>query len=191
MTNPAAPDYASMAQALAIETRAFINGKLTTSLSGRTFSTENPATGRLLAQIAECREEDVNLAVAAARRAFDTGPWRKMPPRERKKVLLRLADFVERHAEELARASPGTLQAEIRDCLVHATATRSPHAHTLLTDLPTHPDSLTLTYFALRGSSADYCHVAATRVGSSRHLFRGHHPQTSQVGNREDVRVAA
>ena len=122
MTNPAAPDYASMAQALSIETRAFINGKLTTSLSGRTFITENPATGRSLAQIAECREEDVNLAVAAARRAFDTGPWRKMPPRERKKVLLRLADIVERHAEELA--------------LLESLDTGKPIADALTADLP-------------------------------------------------------
>jgi 4-(gamma-glutamylamino)butanal dehydrogenase len=122
MTNPVAADYASMAKALSIETQAFIDGRLTDSASGQTFSSENPATGQSLAQIAECREEDVNLAVAAARRTFEKGTWRKMPPRERKKVLLRLADTVERHAEEFA--------------LLESLDTGKPVADSLAADLP-------------------------------------------------------
>src|SRR5574343_172382 len=95
-------DFLNAANALRFETRAFIDGKYVNSLSGKTFDSINPATGRVLTSIAECDQADVDLAVAAARRAFEAGHWSRMAPRARKKVLLRLADLMEQHTEELA-----------------------------------------------------------------------------------------
>jgi acyl-CoA reductase-like NAD-dependent aldehyde dehydrogenase len=73
MTTPVTPDYPSMAMALSIETPAFIDGRLREAVGRRTFSTENPATWCPLAQVAECRGEDVNFAIAAGRRASEKG----------------------------------------------------------------------------------------------------------------------
>jgi aldehyde dehydrogenase (NAD+) len=78
-----------------------IGGKWVNSLSGKTFSTINPANGAVLAQIALGDSQDVDRAVAAARAAFN-GPWSKTKPFERQAMILRLADLIERHFEELA-----------------------------------------------------------------------------------------
>ncbi|MDP3135842.1 MAG: aldehyde dehydrogenase family protein [Burkholderiaceae bacterium] len=78
-----------------------IDGRWTPALSGRTFPTINPSNGKVLAQIAQAGPEDVDLAVAAARRAFE-GPWRQMKPFDRQQCLLKLADLVELHFDELA-----------------------------------------------------------------------------------------
>jgi len=78
-----------------------IDGRWVPAASGKTFESRNPATGELLANVAEGDREDINRAVAAARRAF-TGPWSKWKPAERQAVLLRLAELVEKHIEELA-----------------------------------------------------------------------------------------
>ncbi|HEV8027632.1 MAG TPA: aldehyde dehydrogenase family protein [Stellaceae bacterium] len=83
-------------------TRLLIDGKLVDAASGKTFAVYNPATGTLLAQVAEADAEDVNRAVAAARRAFDEGPWSKMSPSDRGKLLWKLADLVEQNSDELA-----------------------------------------------------------------------------------------
>lgn len=79
----------------------FIDGRWVEACSGRTFETRNPSTGEVIATVAEGGSEDIDLAVQAARRAFD-GPWRAFKPAERQHLLLRLADLVERHYEELA-----------------------------------------------------------------------------------------
>jgi len=81
----------------------FINGKWANAASGKTFSTYNPATGDVLAQVAEGDKEDINRAVAAARAAFDSGPWSKLTPSERGRLIWKLADLVEKHAEEFAQ----------------------------------------------------------------------------------------
>ena len=81
---------------------ALIDGQPVGALSGAIFDTINPATNRLLAQVAACGAAEVDLAVRSARRAFDNGPWRRMPPGERKKVLIKLADLLMTHREELA-----------------------------------------------------------------------------------------
>ncbi|AHE56147.1 aldehyde dehydrogenase family protein [Sphingomonas sanxanigenens] len=78
-----------------------IGGRRVPALSGKRFETRNPATGALLATVAEGGAEDVDRAVKAARAAFE-GPWRRMKPVERQRILLRLADLVEAHYEELA-----------------------------------------------------------------------------------------
>ena len=81
--------------------KLLIDGKFVESASGKTFQTINPSTGETLATVYEGDKEDVNRAVAAARRAFE-GPWRKMKPAERQLLMLRLADLVEKHYAELA-----------------------------------------------------------------------------------------
>jgi aldehyde dehydrogenase (NAD+) len=78
-----------------------INGEWVKSASGKTFESRNPATGDLLATVAEGDAEDINRAVAAARRALE-GPWSKVRPYERQQMLLKLADLVEKHFDELS-----------------------------------------------------------------------------------------
>ncbi|RUW77991.1 aldehyde dehydrogenase [Mesorhizobium sp. M4B.F.Ca.ET.215.01.1.1] len=95
-------DFHAQAEKLKFETRAFIDGAYVAAKSGETFETVNPATGRLLANVAAGGAADVDLAVRAARRSFEAGSWSGMPPRERKKVLLRFADLIEKHSAELA-----------------------------------------------------------------------------------------
>lgn len=87
---------------LAREHKLLISGKWLPARSGKTFETFDPGTGRVIARIAEGDVADVDLAVAAARRAFDDGPWRKITPSERGKLIWRLADLLEQNVEELA-----------------------------------------------------------------------------------------
>jgi phenylacetaldehyde dehydrogenase len=83
--------------------KLLINGKWVEAASGKTFASYNPATGDVLATIAEGDREDINRAVAAARAAFETGPWSTMPPAGRAKLIWKLADLLEKHAEEFAQ----------------------------------------------------------------------------------------
>ena len=87
---------------LAIPAEAFINGKFVKAASGKTFDCESPIDGRVLAKLPACDAADADLAVKAARQAFNKGLWRNMNPFKRKAVLLKFADLMERHAEELA-----------------------------------------------------------------------------------------
>ena len=80
-----------------------IGGRWVDAASGRTFEDLNPATAEVLAQVAEADAEDVRLAVAAARAAFDEGPWGRMSGGERGKILLRIADRLEAEANAIAR----------------------------------------------------------------------------------------
>ena len=77
-----------------------INGKWVNSISGKTFPTYNPATGEVLAQVAEGDSQDIEEAVKAARKAFDHGPWRRMTASERGRLIWKLADLLEAHTEE-------------------------------------------------------------------------------------------
>jgi len=79
-----------------------INGKWVNSVSGKTFPTYNPATGEVLAHVAEGDKQDIDLAVKAARKAFDQGPWRKLTASERGKLIWKLADLLDQHTEEFA-----------------------------------------------------------------------------------------
>jgi phenylacetaldehyde dehydrogenase len=79
-----------------------IDGKWVNAASGKTFPTYNPATGEVLAQVAEGDRADIDAAVKAARRAFDSGPWSKMTPSVRGKLIWKLADLLESHLEEFA-----------------------------------------------------------------------------------------
>ena len=83
-------------------TQAFIDGRFVDAVSGETFATENPATGEVLTHVQAGGPEDVDRAVAAARRSFDDGRWSRTAPADRKKVLLRFADAIEAATDELA-----------------------------------------------------------------------------------------
>jgi phenylacetaldehyde dehydrogenase len=83
--------------------RMLIGGKWTEAASGKTFSTPNPATGDVLAEVAEGDREDIDKAVKAARKAFESGPWRRMTPSERGRLIWKLADLIEAHLEEFAQ----------------------------------------------------------------------------------------
>jgi len=83
--------------------KLFIGGKWVEAASGKTFETRDPATGDLLAKVAEAGAEDVDRAVEAARRSFDRGVWRDLPPAERAKVLWQVGDMIEERATEFAQ----------------------------------------------------------------------------------------
>lgn len=95
-------DWQKRAAAQGFITQALINGQLRPALSGATFASINPANNQLLAEVAACDAADVDAAVRSARQAFDQGPWARMAPRERKQVLLRLAELILANREELA-----------------------------------------------------------------------------------------
>ncbi|WP_319799610.1 aldehyde dehydrogenase family protein [Acidisoma silvae] len=83
--------------------KLMIGGAWVDALSGKMFPVFNPANGQEIAQVAEAQAEDVDRAVAAARKAFESGPWPSMKPVERSKLIWRLADSLEAHADELAQ----------------------------------------------------------------------------------------
>ena len=90
-------------QFLSSTRKMLIDGKWVDAISGTTFPTFNPATGEVMSQIPDGQKEDINLAVKAARAAFETGPWRTMTPSERGKLIWKLADLIEAKTEELAQ----------------------------------------------------------------------------------------
>ncbi|UGY20685.1 aldehyde dehydrogenase family protein [Bradyrhizobium septentrionale] len=108
-----------------------IDGARIRSLSGKTFKSLNPATEQVIATIAEGNEADVDRAVAAARRAFE-GPWRTMRAAERGHILLRWAELLKQHADEIAA--------------LESLDAGKPIAAVLRQDLPAAID--TLTYYA-------------------------------------------
>ncbi len=81
----------------------YINGKWVDSKSGRTFDVEDPASGKKIATCAAGDKEDINLAVAAARKAFDSGKWTSMANNERGKIIWKIGDLIDQHNEELAQ----------------------------------------------------------------------------------------
>uniref|UniRef100_A0A7C9B032 Aldehyde dehydrogenase (NAD(+)) n=1 Tax=Opuntia streptacantha TaxID=393608 RepID=A0A7C9B032_OPUST len=83
-------------------TKLLIDGQFVDSASGKTFAAYDPRTGDVITHVAEGDAEDINRAVSAARKAFDEGPWPKMSAYERSRILLKFADLVEKHNEELA-----------------------------------------------------------------------------------------
>uniref|UniRef100_A0A2N9GPU4 aldehyde dehydrogenase (NAD(+)) n=2 Tax=Fagus sylvatica TaxID=28930 RepID=A0A2N9GPU4_FAGSY len=83
-------------------TQLLIDGQFVNAASGKTFPTLDPRTGEVIAHVAEGDAEDINRAVAAARKAFDEGPWPKMPAYQRQRILLRFADLIDQHNDELA-----------------------------------------------------------------------------------------
>ncbi|MBM4155435.1 MAG: aldehyde dehydrogenase [Lentisphaerae bacterium] len=146
------PEIKKRAAKLKFRTKAFIDGDFAAAQSEETFTTENPATGKPLADIAACDTPDVDRAVRAARKAFDSGVWSRLKPGERKRVLLKWADLLETHALELALLDTLEAGKPIGDCATmdipdtihcirwHAEATDKLYDHVS----PTGPENLAL-----------------------------------------------
>lgn len=83
--------------------KLYINGEFVNSKSEKTFDTFNPATGEVLATVYEACAEDIDVAVKAARQAFDEGPWSKISAAQRSRLMYKLADLIEENLEELAQ----------------------------------------------------------------------------------------
>jgi gamma-glutamyl-gamma-aminobutyraldehyde dehydrogenase/4-guanidinobutyraldehyde dehydrogenase/NAD-dependent aldehyde dehydrogenase len=98
----AAPDYRDRISELSFRNRAFIAGKYVAALSGKTYDCISPIDGRILTRVAECDAADVDIAVSAARKAFDKGVWAHAAPGKRKAVMLRWAALLDEHRDELA-----------------------------------------------------------------------------------------
>jgi len=92
----------AVSQFLATPRKLLIDGRWVAASSGKTFDSIDPATGEVLARVAEGDKADIDLAVRAARRAFESGPWSKMTASERGRVIWKLADLLEEHTEEFA-----------------------------------------------------------------------------------------
>ncbi len=95
-------EYKALAARLALPANAFIDGGYRPAQSGKTFATFNPATGETLAEIAACGTEDVDFAVQKARESFEDGRWSRLPPSDRKDILIRFAKLIARNRRELA-----------------------------------------------------------------------------------------
>jgi phenylacetaldehyde dehydrogenase len=99
----AQPDYSAAAsQALARKPQLFIDGAWRDSTGGKTIAMVDPSTGREIGRFVDASDEDVDRAVAAARTAFDDGRWTGLPPIARERMIQKLADLLELHAEEFA-----------------------------------------------------------------------------------------
>jgi gamma-glutamyl-gamma-aminobutyraldehyde dehydrogenase len=99
-----------------LRTDAFIDGAFRPAASGARFATDNPATGRQIAEVAAGDSEDIDVAVKAARRSFDAGVWSRRAPAERKQVLLAFADLIDANLEELAQLEALDAGKPITDC---------------------------------------------------------------------------
>jgi phenylacetaldehyde dehydrogenase len=88
---------------IATPRQLFINGQWSDAASGKTFETPDPATGETLARIAEGDAEDIDRAVKAARKAFEEGPWSRMTPSERGRIIWKIGDLILEHTDELAQ----------------------------------------------------------------------------------------
>jgi len=94
------PDYKSIASKLDFEGRAFIDGKYVDAIDGQKFENINPATGETLCSVAKCNYKDVDLAVKASRKAFESGIWSRTSPEFRKDILLKFAELLRQHGED-------------------------------------------------------------------------------------------
>ena len=92
----------AVSQFLATPRKLLIDGRWVAASSGKTFDSIDPATGEVLARVAEGDKADIDAAVKAARRAFESGPWAKMSASERGRIMWKIADLLEQHTEEFA-----------------------------------------------------------------------------------------
>lgn len=110
------------ASELALPNQAFISGRYCPAISGKTFSRINPATGGELVDIASCDIDDVNVAVKAARTSFESGIWSSKTPQERKSIMLKWAELINEHQQDIA--------------LLETLDTGKPIAETMRVDVP-------------------------------------------------------
>ncbi len=111
-----AAEYKAIAKTIELPTNAFVDGAFRPASSGKTFTTTNPATGEVLAEIAACDSSDVDFAVAKAKAAFDDGRWHLRSPGERKVVLLKFAKLLEDNRHELAVMESLDSGKPVREC---------------------------------------------------------------------------
>jgi aldehyde dehydrogenase (NAD+) len=135
----------------------FIGGKWVDSVSGKTFSTVNPATGETICQVAEGDRADIDLAVKAARKSFEDGPWPRMSGAERGRLINKLADLVEQHKDELAALESLDNGKPINDAMT--------------ADLP-----LTIKCYRYYAGWADKVHGKTIPVEGSYFCFTKHEP---------------
>jgi gamma-glutamyl-gamma-aminobutyraldehyde dehydrogenase len=109
--------FEALAGRIAIPSHAVIDGRTVPAQSGKTFANVSPRNGAIINKVAELEAGDVDAAVAAARRAFDDGTWRKMHYRQKKKILFKFADLMERDAEQLALLESLDVGKPIKDAL--------------------------------------------------------------------------
>jgi acyl-CoA reductase-like NAD-dependent aldehyde dehydrogenase len=102
MLESSASKWAEKARAVALKGELLISGIHQGAAAGQSLDVVNPATGAVLSTVARGSAEDVDLAVASARQAYRSGAWSKAAPRERARVLMRLADLIEAHADDFA-----------------------------------------------------------------------------------------
>jgi len=100
---------------LSVRSQAFVDGAYVDAASGETFDCINPATGQAIASVAACDAEDIDRAVRGARAAFESGVWSRKAPKQRKRVLVRLAELVREHRDELALLETLDMGKPIRD----------------------------------------------------------------------------
>jgi gamma-glutamyl-gamma-aminobutyraldehyde dehydrogenase len=110
-------DWLQRREALRPEGRAFIDGAYVPAADGRTFERISPVDGSVLGEVARCAKPDVDRAVSAARRAFESGVWRDQEPRVRKLILLRFAELIRENLETLALLETADVGKPIRDAL--------------------------------------------------------------------------
>jgi gamma-glutamyl-gamma-aminobutyraldehyde dehydrogenase len=108
-------DWQRQAEGLHIPDQAFIDGRYVDAASGARYACISPIDGRVLAQVVDADHLDVDRAVAAARRSVEAGHWSRAAPAQRKQVLLRLAELVERDADELALLETLDMGKPVRD----------------------------------------------------------------------------
>lgn len=111
-------EWQARAQALQIRNQAFIDGRYVDAASGKTFDCISPIDGRVICAVAECESQDVELAVVAARRAFERGSWSESKPTHRKRTLIKLAQLIQQHGEELALLESLDMGKPVDDALV-------------------------------------------------------------------------
>lgn len=117
MTSFTHNDALSIAAALTMPSRPFIGGDYRIATAGRSFKSVNPATGEVLAEIEGCSPSDVDAAVAVAKATFESGVWSQKHPSERKAVLLRFAELINKNLQELAVLESLDSGKPITDCL--------------------------------------------------------------------------
>ncbi|MFM7084889.1 MAG: aldehyde dehydrogenase family protein, partial [Hyphomicrobium sp.] len=109
--------FQKLAHEIAFPQNAIINGQCVKAVSGETFDNISPRDGTVLNKVAKCDKEDVDLAVRAARNAFEKGTWRNMHYRQKKQILFKFADLIEKNSEHLALMETLDVGKPIKDSL--------------------------------------------------------------------------
>jgi aldehyde dehydrogenase (NAD+) len=134
-----------------------IGGRWVSAASGKTFDTLNPATGEVICRVAEGNKADIDLAVKAARKAFESGPWPRMSPSDRGRLLHKLADAIEANKDELAR--------------LESLDNGKPLADSLAADLP-----LTIKCYRYYAGWADKIHGKTIPIEGNYFCYTRHEP---------------